>query len=278
MATPMSACLSAAASLTASPVIATTSPCGLHELHQPQLVLRGHPTEHVQLAAVARSARRPPCAANSAPVMPPGPRPSSAPIASAVTRWSPVIIRTSMPAALGDAHRLDRLGPQRVDDADQAEEHQVRDGGHRDRRRPRRSVVRVQQPDCQCEHPQARVRRARRCGLDRRASDLGHRHHAAVAVQRPGAAGEDDVRAALDQPTSAVLALVGQVVEGGHELVVRVERHGRHPRVGPAGLGRRTRRASRRAPRRRVRWGRRRRRRVGHGGVAGQAPTRRPGG
>ena len=49
MATPMSACLSAAASLTASPVIATTSPGLLHQASQPELVLRRHPAEDVQL-------------------------------------------------------------------------------------------------------------------------------------------------------------------------------------------------------------------------------------
>ena len=49
MATPMSACLSAGASLTPSPVIATTSPRRLERAHEPQLVLGGDAREHGRL-------------------------------------------------------------------------------------------------------------------------------------------------------------------------------------------------------------------------------------
>ena len=49
MATPMSACLSAAASLTASPVMATTSPASCIRLGEAELVLGGDPAEDVQL-------------------------------------------------------------------------------------------------------------------------------------------------------------------------------------------------------------------------------------
>jgi hypothetical protein len=40
-------------------------------------------------------------------------------MAAAVTRWSPVIIFTWMPAAWQVADRLPRLGARRIDDADQ---------------------------------------------------------------------------------------------------------------------------------------------------------------
>ena len=98
IATPMSACFSAAASLTASPVIATIMPSLCIDLGQPQLVLRRDPAEHVQARAAAGAARRRRCACSSAPLIAPAPRPSVSPIACAVTAWSPVIIRTSMPA------------------------------------------------------------------------------------------------------------------------------------------------------------------------------------
>ena len=57
MATPTSARLSAGASFTPSPVIATTAPCRLKRLHQPQLVLGAGAGEHVDLARRVRKRR-----------------------------------------------------------------------------------------------------------------------------------------------------------------------------------------------------------------------------
>ena len=51
--------------------------------------------------------------------------PSWRAIASAVTAWSPVIIRTWMPAAWAIAMAALRLGPRRVDDADERQQRQV---------------------------------------------------------------------------------------------------------------------------------------------------------
>ena len=50
------------------------------------------------------------------------------------------------------------------------------------------------------------------------------------------AAREHDVRAALDQLDDALAPVDGDPVEGGHELVRRVERHLGDARVGPPGL------------------------------------------
>ena len=66
IATPMSACLSAGASFTPSPVIATTWPSRLQRADQPQLVLGRDAGEHVVAAGeaadlVRSSARRARC-------------------------------------------------------------------------------------------------------------------------------------------------------------------------------------------------------------------------
>src|SRR5271166_6520236 len=97
MATPMSACLSAAASLTASPVIATTSPDCCMSLARRSLssgATRPNTCSRGSRSTTSASDR----CCSSVPVITPGPRPSSSAIARAVTVWSPVIIRTSTPA------------------------------------------------------------------------------------------------------------------------------------------------------------------------------------
>ena len=100
MATPMSAALSAGASFTPSPVMATSSPCGLQRGHQAQLVLGAGAGDHIGALRRARRARR--RRASRAPRR--SARcscrrgPAGAPMAAAVTAWSPVIITTRMPA------------------------------------------------------------------------------------------------------------------------------------------------------------------------------------
>ena len=64
----MSACLSAGASLTPSPVIATTSPVRLQRAHQPQLVLGRDAREHRRRRAAARSSSSSSSASSSRPV------------------------------------------------------------------------------------------------------------------------------------------------------------------------------------------------------------------
>ena len=97
MATPMSAALRAGASFTPSPVMATT------------LWLRLSSRTMRSLSSGATRATTPICgscssssssgmAANSAPVMARPSMPSSPAMAAAVVAWSPVIIRTRMPA------------------------------------------------------------------------------------------------------------------------------------------------------------------------------------
>ena len=98
MATPMSACFSAAASLTASPVIATTSPDCCMSLARRSLssgATRPNTCSWGSRSITSASVR----CCSSVPVITPGPRPSSSAIARAVMVWSPVIIRTSIPAA-----------------------------------------------------------------------------------------------------------------------------------------------------------------------------------
>ena len=102
IATPMSACLSAGASLTPSPIMATISPRGLQRRgRSTQLVLGGDAAEggDIRPAGRARSRRRAFQLASverrvrSAPSSP-----SSRPTASAVSRWSPVSITVRRPA------------------------------------------------------------------------------------------------------------------------------------------------------------------------------------
>src|SRR6266516_175895 len=97
MATPTSACLRAAASLTASPVIATTWPSCCMSLARRSLSSGATRPNTCSWGSRLRTSSSLRCC-NSVPVITPGPRPSSSAMARAVTVWSPVIIRTSTPA------------------------------------------------------------------------------------------------------------------------------------------------------------------------------------
>ena len=99
MATPMSAAFSAGASLTPSPVMATTWPRALQRLDDAHLVLGRHAGEHARCARPASASAASSSASSSAPLMHlAARRPSSRAMAAAVALWSPVIILTSMPA------------------------------------------------------------------------------------------------------------------------------------------------------------------------------------
>ena len=152
MATPMSACLSAAASLTASPVIATTSPDCCMSLARRSLssgATRPNTCSRGSRSITSVSDR----CCSSVPVITPGPRPSSSAIARAVTVWSPVIIRTSTPAP--SAARTASLASVRSGSTIPTRATKTRsgDGGHRiSQRRRHRRVIHVL--DGEREHPQ----------------------------------------------------------------------------------------------------------------------------
>ena len=102
MATPMSAALSAGASLTPSPVMATTLWLCLSSRTMRSLS-SGATRATTPISGSCRSSSSSLMAANSAPVMARPWIPSSAAIAPAVVAWSPVIIRTRIPASLHSA-------------------------------------------------------------------------------------------------------------------------------------------------------------------------------
>ena len=100
IAMPMSAALSAGASLTPSPVIATTSPeaCNARTIAS---LCSGATRANTRVRPIASSRAGSPSAASAAPVIaadPAGAMPSSAAIAAAAAGWSPVIISTLSPA------------------------------------------------------------------------------------------------------------------------------------------------------------------------------------
>ncbi|HEX8347879.1 MAG TPA: hypothetical protein VF657_24565 [Actinoplanes sp.] len=130
-----------------------------------------------------------------------------------------------------------RLRAQRVDDADHADETQP--GGQRHRfGGQRRHLVGVDDPGCEREHPQALCAHPLIRRLD---GTSGLVYRLLPVVQRPtgaGAAGQHDVRRALDQLDDPFPAVDREAVEGGHELVVGIERHLGQAGVRPPGLPR----------------------------------------
>ena len=103
MATPMSAFLSAGASFTPSPVMATMWPFMPQQVHEVDLVLGGDAGDDADVVQLPRAPRRRTSPRNSAPVIARPRIPRSLAIASAVTAWSPVIMRTWMPALWASA-------------------------------------------------------------------------------------------------------------------------------------------------------------------------------
>ena len=98
MATPMSADFRAGASLTPSPVIATTLPFSLRSRTRRTLSSGAtRATTPMLSSSVCSSSSL--IAANSLPVTARPSMPSSEAIAAAVVAWSPVIMRTRMPAS-----------------------------------------------------------------------------------------------------------------------------------------------------------------------------------
>ena len=95
-----------------------------------------------------------------------------------------------------DAHRVLRLGAQRVDDPDQRDQHQIGDRGHRVGARGRhRGVVEI--ADRERQHPQALLRQLL-VGGEELVAHVGDRHLLAVP-ERVAATVDDDVGCALDR-------------------------------------------------------------------------------
>jgi hypothetical protein len=97
MAMPMSALFSAGASFTPSPVIATMCPFRFSDSTS-RTLSSGATRAITPMSSMALSSWSSDIALNSAPVIAFPGMPSSLAIAAAVTAWSPVIIRTCMPA------------------------------------------------------------------------------------------------------------------------------------------------------------------------------------
>ena len=97
IAMPMSARLSAGASLTPSPVIPTTWPLPLR-MSTKRTFCSGVTRAITPISSISASACSSLISANCAPEIARPSMPSSRAIASAVMAWSPVIIRTWMPA------------------------------------------------------------------------------------------------------------------------------------------------------------------------------------
>ena len=99
MATPMSALVKAGASLTPSPVMATTCPlfCSARTMFT---LVTGVTRANTATSLIASGNCAGAMRSSSAPVIARPSRPSSEAIAAAVSGWSPVIILTVMPACL----------------------------------------------------------------------------------------------------------------------------------------------------------------------------------
>ena len=156
-------------------------------------------------------------------------------MACAVTAWSPVIIRTSMPARSAistAAFASARSGSMMPDHPDEARS-RVSDIGS--------AVIAAVSSSSMSRAAKASTRRpfspicrlaasmpARACSIGTWTPLSGP-----PAMRAPG---EDDVGAALDQLDHVVGAVDLDPVERRHELVLGVERHLGQPRVGPPGL------------------------------------------
>ena len=99
IATPMSALVSAGASFTPSPVMATMFPCPLRMLTR-RTLSSGATRATTPMSSTSARSWSSGRAANSAPVSARPSMPSWPAIAAAVVAWSPVIMRTRMPASL----------------------------------------------------------------------------------------------------------------------------------------------------------------------------------
>ena len=202
IATPMSACLSAAASLTASPVIATISPwCCMTRARRS--LSSGETRPNTCSSGSRRSSSSSDIACSSAPLIAPGPSPRFSPIACAVTAWSPVIIRTSIPAcsavvtaALASARSGSMMPTMPTKPRSCVRRHRVV--------RHRLGLVVTDQPGRESQDPQALLTHPGVRRLDAGAGLVDRHLGAAQRATGLGAAGQHHVRAALDQLDDAI--------------------------------------------------------------------------
>ena len=160
--------------------------------------------------------------------------PSSRPMAAAVTAWSPVIMRTRMPALWQRA--MAALASGRGGSTMPTIASRVRSCTRPIRSPLGSKVGGVEVAPGDDHDPLAGRGDAVVLVQGELAVLVGDR--LALAVRQPvrAAAGDEHVRRALDEAAHHRLALlVGHVVEGGHELVVGVEGHLGHPRVARPG-------------------------------------------
>ena len=222
IATPMSARFSAGASLTPSPVMATTLPWRLR-VSTRRTLSSGATRATTPISSSCRSSSSSCSAANSAP----GERAAlDAELAGDGRGRRRVVAGDHADAdarLLAERDRVPGLLAGRVDDPDEREQRQVLHLRRADRRRDRSGRVEVPRGDG--EHAQP---------LAGEAVVLGQ--HALAAVRRRAVrsrpasrivrrAGEQHVGRALDEAAHDFPARLLHLVEGRHQLVVRVERH-----------------------------------------------------
>ena len=196
-------------------------------------------------------------ACSSLPLIAPGPSPSVSPIALAVTAWSPVIMRTSIPApsAVWTARFASARSGSMMPTMPTKSRFCVSDIGSR---RHRVELVVLDEPRRERQDPQPLLAHPLVGGVDvgPRVGDRDVRlaHRAAGA----GTARQHDVGTALDELHDALAPVERHAMERGHELVLGVERHLGEARIGCGVSLRHRRRAWRTAPPARLPSGRRR--------------------
>ena len=211
----------------------------LHEPGEAHLVLGGDAAEDVQLRELLDHLVVAELLRGRCPVITPGPRPSWSAIARAVTVWSPVIMRTSIPARVRDAHGLDGLRAQRVDDADERHQDEVVHRCHR--------VVEWRRVMASSGRSRAAKASTRRPFSDscRLASSSSSRTWSIGTCSPCHSAGVHRSMTTSGAPLTVMkwgswrtppVHPLRPVVERRHELVLGVERHGRPRGKGAAGL------------------------------------------
>ena len=233
MATPMSAFLRAGASFTPSPVMATMLLCCWREWTR-RILSSGATRATTPISGSCSASSSSVRAANSAPVRARPPMPSSVPIAAAVTAWSPVIIRTSMPALWHLA--MAALASARGGSTMPIMAMIVRSFDHADQIPGRVERGRVEVTSG--HHHDPLTRPGHPLVLRQRGRPLLGGDLVDVTVGGPVGAGpvDEHVGGALHEAAHHVpAAAVDHAVERRHELVLGVERHLGHP--GVAGTG-----------------------------------------
>ena len=195
MATPMSACLSAAASFTASPVIATTSPASC--MRRARRTLSSGATRPNTCSCGRRSITS---ASDSRLEIRAGDEPGpEAELVGDRPRGDGVVAGDHAdvdPGMQRDSHRVLRFRTQRIDDPDQRDQDKIRDRSHRVGARSRhRGVVEI--TDRERQHAQALLRQLLVRG-EELVAHVRDRHLLAVP-EREAAAVDDDIGRTLDR-------------------------------------------------------------------------------